>query len=294
MRITIENSHLSVTVDTLGAQLLSIRSAGGTEYLWQGDPRYWADRAPVLFPFIGRLAGETYRWNGRTYAMGIHGFAAQSEFTPVSHTDGAVTLRLSSSAATRQCYPFAFAFDLTYCLDGSCLKIRQQVTNAGEAVMPFALGGHPGFRVPLEEGEAFTDYCLEFSAPCRPDRIGFTSDTVLVSGRTEPFPLENGSVLPLGHSLFDDDAIILQNMARQVTLKGPRHRVTVSCPQMPYLGFWHWPKTDAPYVCIEPWTSLPGRAGVTEDIACRSDFVHLSPGGTYENAWDITFEEEMI
>ena len=76
---TIQNQHLSVSIDSYGAQLMSIRS-GSTEYLWQGDPTYWKDRAPVLFPICGRLYGGKYTYRGVDYQMNIHGFARGSEF----------------------------------------------------------------------------------------------------------------------------------------------------------------------------------------------------------------------
>ena len=155
--------------------------------------------------------------------------------------------------------------------------------------MPFGIGGHPGFRVPLTHGESFEDYFLEFSQSCVPDRVGFTPQ-VYLSGQDMPYPLKEGRILPLAHDLFDQDAIILKNMAREVTL---RSRVTgrgvrVSYPDMPYLGIWHWPKTDAPYVCIEPWSSLPARQDVVEELSCKSDLIRLAPGKTYETAWSIT------
>ena len=51
MIYSIENKILKATVDTSGAQLQSIYSkATETEYLWQGDPAYWAGRAYNLFP----------------------------------------------------------------------------------------------------------------------------------------------------------------------------------------------------------------------------------------------------
>ena len=37
MQITIQNDALALTVDTLGAQMMSLQ-ANGIEYLWQGDP----------------------------------------------------------------------------------------------------------------------------------------------------------------------------------------------------------------------------------------------------------------
>jgi galactose mutarotase-like enzyme len=143
--------------------------------------------------------------------------------------------------------------------------------------------------VPVSEAENFEDYYLEFSLPCHPDRVGFTP-AVFLSGQDEAYPLADGTRIDLNHELFDEDAIILKNMAREVTLKSrvSSHSVTVSYPQMPYLGIWHWPKTDAPYVCIEPWTSLPSRQDVVEEFTCKSDLVQLTPGCVYDNTWTIT------
>ena len=42
--------------------------------------------------------------------------------------------------------------------------------------------------------------------------------------------------------------------------------ICVTYPNMTYLGIWHMPKTDAPYICIEPWSSLPSRKNVVEDL----------------------------
>lgn len=293
MLITIENDFLSLTVDTLGAQMMSIRSADGCEYLWQGDPEFWADRSPTLFPFIGRLMDKSYTFHGKPYTMGIHGFAAEAEFSPDEQTETKLVLSLSSSIATLVLYPFDFTLEITYELKGSSIVVASRVRNQSGETMPFSLGGHPGFRVPLDDGEKFEDYYLEFSESCRPDRILFTTD-ILVSSQTAPQPLEGGRVLPLTHGLFDEDAIILKNMAREVCLKShvSRRSVTVSYPDMAYVGFWHWPRKDAPYVCIEPWTSLPGRDGVAEEITCRSDMIHLAPGRTYENIWTITITQE--
>ncbi len=294
MLLTIENAHLKLYVDTQGAQMMSIMGKDHDEYLWQGDSAYWGDRAPVLFPFIARLEQEQYQLGGKVYSMGIHGFAAGSEFAVESHSEDTLVLALHKSLITLVQYPYDFTFEITYHLNGKAIEIQNRVVNRDGTVMHFALGGHPGFRVPLNAGERFEDYYLEFSQSCTPDRIGFTEDTVLINGKTERYPLRNGKVLPLKHSLFDDDAIILQNMAREVTLKShtSQRSITVSYPDMPYLGIWHWPKKDAPYVCIEPWTSLPGRSGVIEEISCRSDFIHLAPGKTYKNIWTITIGQE--
>jgi len=53
--LIISNESLKVKINPHGAELTSIRdnfddSAEQVEYLWQGDSKYWGDRAPVLFP----------------------------------------------------------------------------------------------------------------------------------------------------------------------------------------------------------------------------------------------------
>lgn len=292
MLIALENEQISLTVETLGAQMMSLRYKG-TEYLWQGNPKYWEDRAPTLFPFIGRLWENHYHFQGRPYAMGIHGFAAQTDFELTEHGNNYAVLTLFNTPATLSVFPFNFTLNITYRLVDRRLEVSYRVENSSEDTMPFGIGGHPGFRVPLGDGESFTDYYLEFATPCLPDRVGFTPQ-VYVSGHDEAYPLEDGKRIHLHHDLFDEDAIILKNMCREVTLRSKKSKyfVTVSYPQMNYLGLWHWPKTDAPYVCIEPWTSLPARHGIAEEISCKSDLIHLLPGKIYENTWTITIGEE--
>lgn len=289
MVYTIENDHLTLSVDSLGTQMMHICSRDGREYLWQGDPAYWSDRAPTLFPFIGRQTRDSYQYRGTVYPMGIHGFAAGQDFTCRVQEKDKLVLELTDNEQTRNQYPFAFSLEIGFQLMGSQVQISYAVKNRSRQVMPFGIGGHPGFRVPLDDGEDFTDYVVEFAGGCQPDRVGFTPQ-VYLSGQDEAYPLEEGKYLPLCHDLFDQDAIILKNMSREVTLRSKvsSHGVTVSYPEMSYLGLWHWPETDAPYLCIEPWTSLTARQDVVEDFGCKSDLIHLLPGKTYTNTWSIT------
>lgn len=80
MTHTIQNGCLRVGVAEHGAELQSIRDREDTEYLWQGDPAYWSDRAPNLFPYVARLTGGKYRLDGREYRMDIHGLAPYRDF----------------------------------------------------------------------------------------------------------------------------------------------------------------------------------------------------------------------
>lgn len=289
MQYSIQNPSLRVEVSSLGAELRSILRADGTQYLWQGDSAYWPDRAPNLFPYVARLTDGACYLDGRRYHMDIHGFAMRSEFSLVEQTDTRLAMELDSTDETMLIYPRAFAFRVSYELLGETLSVTYQVDNKDQRIMYFGLGAHPGFRVPLGEGERFEDYRLRFDAPCRPRRIGFTADCFL-DGTDQPFPLAEDRFLPLRHSLFDDDAIVLKGAGHRVTLEaeGKDRSVSVEFPGMEYLGLWHCPRTDASYLCIEPWCSLPSSQGKVAVLEEQPDLIRLPPGGCYQNTWKIS------
>lgn len=285
MDYRISNNCLEAVISDLGAELQSVKK-DGREYLWNGDPAYWKERSPLLFPYVGRLTEGRYLLDGKEYEMGIHGFAKRLPWY-VAHREGdLITFELRDSEETYEMYPYHFILQVTYELQENEIVVTYRVSNRSYETMYFGIGGHPGFRVPLEEGLAFSDYYLEFSGTARPQRVGHTPACFL-SGTDEEYPLENGRIIRLDHSMFDDDAVVLRNMADEVTLKSDRgkRQVTVSYPYMPYLGIWHRPETQAPYVCIEPWTSLPSRQDVVEELKYKSDLVRLPSGERYTNTW---------
>ena len=55
MLVTIKNETVSAVISTAGAEIKSFKRPDGFEILWQGDPKYWAGQAPVLFPIVGAL-----------------------------------------------------------------------------------------------------------------------------------------------------------------------------------------------------------------------------------------------
>lgn len=284
----LKNEHLQIRVAARGGELQSIRSAGGREFLWQGDPAYWKSRAPNLFPFIGRLIDETYSLRGQKYHLPIHGFLPKMPMQCVKSTDNLLIFRVTDSEETRSMYPFLFYLDIRYKLSNHTLSITYTVHNTGADTMFFGIGGHPGFQVPLDDKLTFDDYFLEFDTDVCPERILF-SKQCFVQEQTQPFYLED-SRLPLSHNLFDEDAIVLYHAGKTVTLRSENAAafVRVEFPDMPYIGFWHMPKTDAPYICIEPWSSLPARDGLPTILEEEPGLIHLPAGQCYENTWTIT------
>jgi galactose mutarotase-like enzyme len=285
MIITLKNDQFSVQVSTTGAELQAITTTDGTEYLWDGNPEYWGNRATNLFPYVGRLYEKAYLLEGQRYELDIHGFVKFADTLAHEVSDTHVYLESESTPETLAQYPFPFRAGVDYRLEGSTLHVTFRVVNTGSKVMYFGLGGHPGFNVPLEDGLAFEDYKLHFEQPVK--RL-LVSDGCLMTEEIRPFPLNN-DLLPLRHDLFDHDAIILDNPGRSVTLQSPKGRrgITLRHPHMPYLGLWHKPHTAAPFICLEPWLSLPGRVGVVEDLALQPGLAHLEPAQEYENTWSI-------
>ncbi len=288
MNHTIQNEFLTVTASESGAELQSILSRDGTEYLWQGDPQYWADRALNLFPYVARLVEGSYYLDGEQHAMAIHGIAPYRSFAMTENTGTEMVFTLTSDEETYVSYPRNFVFRVIYTLEASTLAVTFEAENRDSKTMYFGLGGHPGFNVPLVPGKKFEDYRLRFGECCRPVRVGFSEDCFL-NGQDLPYPLEQGTTLALRHEMFDQDAIVLKNAAHSVTLEcdGDSHAVTVSYPRMDNIGFWHMPRTDAPYVCIEPWVSLPSRQGQVAVFEEQEDLIALAPGQTYQNRWTI-------
>ena len=292
MIYSIENKILKATVDTSGAQLQSIYSkATETEYLWQGDPAYWAGRAYNLFPTIGRMYKNTYTYDGTEYSLRCHGIARYRAFQLTDRTATKLTFRLTEDEDSLKEYPFKFEFFIRYELKEATLEISLIVKNTDEKELIFALGGHPGFNVPFGNG-AFEDYYLEFSEKTKV-LFHTLSESKFMTGEKLPLPLTEGVRLPLRHELFDNDAAILGNTCREISLKSkadPRY-ITVKYPDFRYLGVWHTPETDAPFVCIEPWSALPATDGVITDLSAKEDMTRLAPGKTYKTSWSIEIHE---
>ncbi len=290
MKYTLKNEELTVTVSSVGAEIVSVLR-GDCEYIWQGDPTYWRGQAPYMFPICGRLFGNKYLWRGNVYDMNCHGFLRHKEMRLIDVTDDSISFCLEANAETRAVYPFEFSVTVTHLLQGSCLFTEITVQNNGSEVMPATVGAHPGFNVPLDGKGAFTDYVLEFGEACSPDEIQMT-DTCFLTGHRRAYPLVEGKRLPLSHKMFAIDAVFLSRVANRVTLRSDKSErsVTLTYPDMPYLGIWHAPRTEAPYVCIEPWCGLPSFDGETDEFATKADMFRIVPGGEKTVAMSISFD----
>lgn len=293
MNTVLENEILKIEVSDAGAQLMSVYDKRtDTEHLWQGDPAFWKDRAPNLFPYIARLTDGKYTYKGTEYAMKIHGFAKYRTLKLIS-SGNELCYELTDDEETRAQYPFSFSYRVRYALSGDTVKIAYEVDNRGDETMYFAVGGHPGFNIPVDGKGAFTDYGITFpKLSGTPAHITFSDDCFVIG--EEPYDGLADGRLALRHDLFDHDAVVLRDSGRSVCIDAPmaETRIHVEMPDMAYVGFWHAVKKEAPYVCVEPWSSLPSRKGVVEDIEKQENLNALAPGKTYTNRWEIRIEKK--
>ena len=76
MQYTIENEFIRLTVDSLGAEMVSaVDRATGSEMIWCADPAVWNRHAPILFPYAGKLTGGHFKAaDGKLYEGKQHGF----------------------------------------------------------------------------------------------------------------------------------------------------------------------------------------------------------------------------
>ena len=285
--ITIRGGDVTASIDTQGAQLVSL-AKGGNEYLWQRDPKWWPRSAPVLFPIVGNIRDDRATSDQGEIRFGRHGLARNYEFAVTEQLESSVTLTLESTDDTRAAFPFDFRLDMTYAIADGALEQRFTVTNTGSVPLPFVVGGHPAFNVPAPgtEGEDFSDYALKFKRPWTYASPTISTDTGLIDFQTRFALLEDSDTLPLTHRLFDVDTLIFEDVPeRSVKMVGPSgHGIEVDFEGFDYLGVWS-AANDAPFVAIEPWRGTATGTDEDDVFEHKRGMDLLEAGGVAEYAF---------
>lgn len=287
---TISDGSLTATVDSAGAQLMSLTLDGG-EYLWQGDERFWARRAPVLFPIVGCLRGDHATSAQGEVQLKRHGIARLYEHAIVGQTPSSVTFELCSTAETRAAYPFDFRLNMTYAVTDGTLSQTFAVTNTGDVDLPFTLGGHPAFNVPVPGGEdeGFDDYELVFPTPWTA-RVPAIDEQGLHDFSHERELFRDADRLRLSHELIAEllTVVFVEVPGRSVTLLGTKsgHGVELAFDGFDYLGVWT-ATDDAPFVAIEPWVGCATAYDESDVFEQKRGTITLEPGRSCERTFSM-------
>nr|SFZ88097.1 LacX protein, plasmid [Loigolactobacillus rennini] len=289
MSLSIKNQFLQANFTAKGAELTNLISLdSGNEYIWQGDPKIWNRHAPVLFPIVGRLKNDQYRYQGKTYHMTQHGFARDRTFQVVAHQSDAISFQLKDDQKTWQNYPFAFELTVTYQLLDNDLEVTYFVHNPAQKPLYFSIGGHPGFNIPLTTDNKFEDYYISYEPKKTRVQIPLVGAYNDAAHKTLA-PTDTD--LDLSHELFHADALIYElNQVNTFTLKNDQnqHSVSVTVPNAPYTGIWSpYPKAGN-FVCIEPWWGIADNVAANGDFTQKMGINHLAPGADFTGSFTIT------
>ncbi|MFT4027809.1 MAG: aldose 1-epimerase family protein [Novosphingobium sp.] len=285
--ISIAAADLTARINPLGAELWSLTDAQGREWMTDADPAFWTGHAPLLFPIVGALSDGELRLGRERYALPRHGFARTSRFDLVAQGEDQVRFRLSDSPATRAAYPFAFALDMAFRLDGRTLAMAATVSNPGDEPLPFSFGYHPAFAWPLPGAADKAAHRIVF-AEAEPQPLRrLDGQTGLVEPERIASPVE-GRTLSLSAELFANDALIWDDLhSRSLGYGVPGGAsLDIAFPDTPMLGIWQ--KPGANYLCIEPWQGIADPLGYAGDFRDKPGVVTLPPGGQRTFRMDVT------
>ena len=287
IKITSGKSYAVLGLD--GAQLNSLVK-NDTEYLWQGDEKYWSGQAPVCFPIAGVLPDGKANAFGKPCEMKRHGVARINLFEVYEAYENSVTFIQQSSEKTRAQFPFDYELKIKYTINGDTVTNEYIITNTGEEKLPFVIGGHPAFNCPLSDDEEFEDYRVVFdkpiTRPClRPDHH---SGLVHVD---ESFDVMAGSdTLELRHNLFEEkDALIFYGCeAKAATMIGKNGKgIKIEFNDMNNLLIWS-AVGNAPFVALEPWTGISSCNDEDDTLEKKRGMTVLNPNETISFRFKIT------
>ena len=291
MNYQIKSDELRVTVSTKGGEFVSIKDIAGTEYLWQGDPNYWAGQSPICFPIVGSLRKKTASiGNGKTCTMERHGVVKGQEFTVVEDTDDAVVLAFCSNQETLNRYPFKFELQVRYQVSGKTLTTTFTVWNHDQEPMPYQIGGHPAFNCPIGDDGKFEDYVVEFAQEETLTVPFPVIETGLLNVKKRTKLLDHSNILKMDHSLFLVDALFFDKLkSRKVSLKNPESGRGLSMDFHEFQNFVIWStRTGAPFVALEPWNGLSTCSDEDDIFEHKRGITILAPGESKSHSYTIT------
>ena len=208
------------------------------------------------------------------------------EFTLDSQTQDTLWFSIVSNETTMENYPFAFRLEVGYQLKGTEVIVLWNVINTDTKEMYFSIGAHPAFfaSMTLEDGPD-TDHIhvgdnIEGTFTC----YRVTENAMALVDDTIVLPRD----LPLTADLFSRDAIISKDdQASRLALAYPDGQEYVVMQfDEPIFGLWS-PKSDAPFVCLEPWHGRCDADDFTGTLQERAYERMLEVGGVFNGVYTI-------
>lgn len=246
---------------------------GPLDVLWSapdltdGTAKPTGSGIPLLFPFAGRIRGTTFTFQDKQYELeagdglgnAIHGFVFNRPWRVIEQTRDRVIGQFQASVDDHSLlarWPADFRITATYLLAGNTLSSEFHIENPDDKPLPFALGTHPYFRVPI--GGQYAEDCLVKI----PVGNNWELEELLPTGRTEVTPAVEhlAAGMKLADIRLDNVFGGLKSENHQIvtTIHDPQSGRTVTQEfddQFTACVVFNPPHREA--VCIEPYTTIP-------------------------------------
>ena len=276
------------------------------EVLWanpkfsSGEGRPSGNGIPLLFPYPGRLGGTTLEYEGKTYELegndgrgnAIHGFCMTRPWEVVEKTASRIVGRFHASKVDPEIlkrWPADFILTVSYELAGATLASEITIENPDDKPLPFGLGTHPYFRLPLGP-EGSRDDCRVTV----PVKSYFELVDMLPTGKK--LPAVEGRGLAAGMRFADtklDDVftdVEFSQGAAAATITDPtnRRKLTVAFDSgFPHVVVYNPPHREA--ICIEPYSCVPDQFAMTKKGVVKAPQT-LAPGAKISYRYEMRVE----
>ena len=292
MNYTLKNEYYDITISDMGAEMVSVKSPKGFEYLWQGGEGLWSMQAPVLFPLCGSYENRRYIILGEERPIELHGFALTSKFELVKKSDSSLEFVLRANEETRKSFPFEFELLVSYSLKGDTITLDAKVRNLSDITMPYMFGWHPGFNLPTDKGQDTEDYEIELKT----DKLSWTpmsEDGVFYTEKAVDYPLANGAYKLNTKEIYPNDTMIFKGhkcYARMLA-KGYPYELTMTwSDNLKALCLWKEPIDETKFICIEPWSDYNAN-GKSDNNFDKRKVNYLSAGAEESYFFNLKIKE---
>jgi len=278
---TLRNDNLILEINSFGAELKSVKY-NDTQYLHEGDEVYWKRSSPVLFPIVGKLKNNEYKYDLNTYNLPQHGFARDNEFAIDSSTSNSIHFVLTENLETLKSYPFKFRFEIIYVLNKVDFEIIYKISS--EEDIYFSFGAHPAFKLHSNIEDSF----IEFEKKELADLYCLDKNTGCIKGKEKEFL--DSDILKLSQDSFAKDALIFKELnSHKVSLKNNKNDKQVNVEFKNFKNLGLWAPVGADFVCIEPWCGIADDIDTSQDFKKKKDIEFLNKNKEFKSSILISF-----
>ncbi|MEX2559249.1 MAG: aldose 1-epimerase [Pirellulales bacterium] len=281
----------------------SMPSGVPLELLWS-DPDILSGQSkpshsgiPILFPFAGRLRGSHLMYQRRTYPLGsddglgnaIHGFVLNRPWRVIENTPNRAVGEFQASVdepGLIRRWPSDFRLTVAYEVRAGSLLSQIEVLNPGDGPLPFGLGLHPYFRLPLGPQGRPDDCRLTV-----PATEYWQLENMLPTGKRLPADGPRGLAhgLRFGEARLDDifTGLSYADGWCRATMEDPpngRLLEVVFSEQFRNCVVYNPPHRDT--ICIEPYTTVPDAFSLASQ-GVETGLNLLQPGQTFRAQVEI-------